>query len=96
MRTPSYRIAVVPADGVGVEVVASGRAVLEAMQEKSGGAYALEWTEFPWGSDYYGHTGRMMPEDGLDQLRGFDAIYFGAVGWPTVPDHVSLWGLRLA
>ena len=96
MRTPSYRIAVVPADGVGVEVVASGRAVLEAMQEKSGGAYALEWTEFPWGSDYYGDTGRMMPEDGLDQLRGFDAIYFGAVGWPTVPDHVSLWGLRLA
>jgi tartrate dehydrogenase/decarboxylase/D-malate dehydrogenase len=53
------------------------------------------WQEFPWGADHYARHGRMMDEDGLDQLRDFDAIYFGAVGWPTVPDHVSLWGLRL-
>ncbi len=96
MDTPTYRIAAVPADGVGVEVVAAGRAVLGAMEERSGGAYRFDWTEFPWGSEFYAETGRMMPEDGLDQLSGFDAIYFGAVGWPTVPDHVSLWGLRLA
>jgi tartrate dehydrogenase/decarboxylase/D-malate dehydrogenase len=55
----------------------------------------LEFTEFPWGCEYYLEHGRMMPEDGLETLVGFDAIYLGAVGWPTVPDHVSLWGLLL-
>jgi tartrate dehydrogenase/decarboxylase / D-malate dehydrogenase len=60
------------------------------------GAFAVRWTEFGWGCDYYARHGRMMAADGLDQLRRFDAIYFGAVGWPTVPDHVSLWGLRVA
>jgi tartrate dehydrogenase/decarboxylase/D-malate dehydrogenase len=94
--TGSYRSAAIPADGVGAEVVAAGRDVLDALAAASGGAFALDWTEFPWGCGYYGKTGQMMDPDGLETLRGFDAIYFGAVGWPTVPDHVSLWGLRLA
>ncbi|MFC9678269.1 tartrate dehydrogenase [Streptomyces sp. NPDC056948] len=91
----TFRIAAVPADGVGKEVVAAGRAVLDALAADSGGAFAFEWEEFPWGCGYYERTGRMMDEDGLDRLKDFDAIYFGAVGWPTVPDHISLWGLRL-
>jgi tartrate dehydrogenase/decarboxylase/D-malate dehydrogenase len=90
-----FRIAAIPADGVGIEVVAAGRVVLDALAGASHGAFAFDWTEFPWGCGYYEKTGRMMDEDGLDTLRDFDAIYFGAVGWPTVPDHVSLWGLRL-
>lgn len=92
----TFRIASIPGDGVGKEVVAAGRHVLDALAQLSGGAFALDWTEFPWGSDYYHETGMMMPADGVAQVSGFDAIYFGAVGWPTVPDHVSLWGLRLA
>jgi tartrate dehydrogenase/decarboxylase/D-malate dehydrogenase len=92
---PRFRIAAIPADGVGREVVAAGRAVLDAVEANARGRFSLEWEEFPWGSDYYAEHGAMMPEDGLAVLRGFDAIYFGAVGWPTVPDHVSLWGLRL-
>jgi tartrate dehydrogenase/decarboxylase / D-malate dehydrogenase len=91
----TFRIAAIPADGVGVEVVEAGRAVLDALADASNGQFAFEWQEFPWGSAYYAEHGRMMDEDGLDQLEDFDAIYFGAVGWPTVPDHVSLWGLRL-
>jgi tartrate dehydrogenase len=96
MTTPqTFRIAAIPADGVGTEVVAAGRQVLDALAAASHGALDFQWTEFPWGADYYTRTGRMMAEDGLEQLKPFDAIYFGAVGWPTVPDHVSLWGLRL-
>jgi tartrate dehydrogenase/decarboxylase/D-malate dehydrogenase len=91
----TFRIAAIPADGVGKEVVAAGRAVLDALAEDSAGAFAFQWEEFPWGCEYYERTGKMMDEDGLDQLKDFDAIYFGAVGWPTVPDHISLWGLRL-
>jgi tartrate dehydrogenase/decarboxylase/D-malate dehydrogenase len=91
----TFTIAAVPADGVGSEVVAAGRAVLDALAKASGDAFAFEWTELPWGCGYYLKTGRMMDEDGLNILRHFDAIYFGAVGWPSVPDHVSLWGLRL-
>jgi tartrate dehydrogenase/decarboxylase/D-malate dehydrogenase len=91
----AFRIAVVPGDGVGAEVVTSGRRVLEALADGSP-SLSFSWEEFDWGSGYYAAHGRMMPEDGLAQLRPFDAIYFGAVGWPTVPDHVSLWGLRLA
>ncbi|WP_280400720.1 tartrate dehydrogenase [Nocardia carnea] len=91
----TFRIASIPADGVGTEVVAAGRAVLDRLATTSG-EYQFEWVEFPWGCEYYRSTGRMMDTDGLDRLRDFDAIYFGAVGWPDVPDHVSLWGLRLA
>ncbi|GAA3941433.1 tartrate dehydrogenase [Actinomadura viridis] len=90
-----FRIAAIPADGVGAEVVAAGRTVLDALAAASGGAFAFDWTEFPWGSDYYAEHGVMMPDDGLATLQDFEAIYFGAVGWPTVPDHISLWGLRL-
>ena len=94
----TFRIAAIPADGVGKEVVAAGRAVLDALAADSAGSprpFAFSWEEFPWGCEYYERTGRMMDDDGLDRLGEFDAIYFGAVGWPTVPDHVSLWGLRL-
>jgi tartrate dehydrogenase/decarboxylase/D-malate dehydrogenase len=95
ISVPELAIAVIPADGIGGEVLAVGRAVVEAAAARSG-AFRVRWTEFPWGCDYYTQHGRMMAADGLDQLRRFDAIYFGAVGWPTVPDHISLWGLRLA
>ena len=91
----TFHIASIPADGVGKEVVAAGIKVLDAVAEQSGGAFAFEWTEFDWGSEYYAQHGRMMPTDGLDTLAPFDAIYFGAVGWENVPDHISLWGLRL-
>ncbi|MEU4657702.1 tartrate dehydrogenase [Streptomyces sp. NPDC023723] len=94
-ETRTFRIAAVPADGVGAEVVAAGRTVLDALAENSGNAFSFAWEEFPWGCDYYTRTGKMIDDDGLERLRAFDAIYFGAVGWPTVPDHVSLWGLRL-
>jgi tartrate dehydrogenase/decarboxylase/D-malate dehydrogenase len=98
MSAPSprtFKIAAIPADGVGTEVVAAGRAVLDALAAASNGTLAFDWTEFPWGCGYYEKTGRMMDEDGLEVLKDFDALYFGAVGWPTVPDHISLWGLRL-
>src|SRR3954449_435440 len=91
----TFRIAAIPADGVGVEVVSAGRTVLDALADAFAGRFAFQWQEFPWGCGYYAEHGRMMDEDGLDQLKDFDALYFGAVGWTTVPDHVSLWGLRL-
>jgi len=90
-----FKIAAIPADGVGKEVVAAGRKVLDTLAAQSQGRFAFEWTEFPWGCEYYEQTGRMMAADGLQTLQAFDAIYFGAVGWSGVPDHVSLWGLRL-
>ncbi len=90
----AYRIAVIPGDGIGQEVIPEGLKVLKAVGSRFGLRFAFE--HFPWGSDYYHRHGAMMPPDGLDRLRPFDAIYFGAVGWPTVPDHVTLWGLRLA
>ena len=89
-----YRIAVIPGDGIGQEVIPEGLKVLGAVQERFGLRFAFE--HFPWGSDYYRQHRVMMPADGLEQLRPFDAIYFGAVGWPDLPDHVTLWGLRLA
>jgi tartrate dehydrogenase/decarboxylase/D-malate dehydrogenase len=92
------RIAVIGGDGIGPEVVEAGVRVLEAPTGgETGGenSPALRFTRFPWGCEYYLENGRMMPEDGLETLSGFDAIYLGAVGWPTVPDHVSLWGLLL-
>jgi tartrate dehydrogenase/decarboxylase / D-malate dehydrogenase len=95
MATQTFRIAAIPADGVGKEVVAAGRRVLDALASASNGRFAFTWEEFDWGSEYYARTGGMMPAGGLETLEGYDAIYFGAVGWPTVPDHISLWGLRL-
>jgi len=91
-----FRIAAIPADGVGKEVVGAGRELLDALAARSAGTFAFDWQEFGWGCEYYARTGRMMAENGLEVLKDFDAIYFGAVGWPGVPDHVSLWGLRLA
>jgi tartrate dehydrogenase/decarboxylase / D-malate dehydrogenase len=92
MRT--HRIAAIPADGIGKEVIPAGLRVLEALAERSG-AFRLEVTDFPWGTDYYRETGKMMAEDGLETLKGFDAIFFGAVGDQHVPDDITLWGLRL-
>lgn len=91
---PRHRIAVIPADGIGIEVIEASVEVLDAL---TAGADDLEFEfeRFDWGSDRYKRTGRMMPEDGLDTLRPFDAILFGAVGAADVPDHVTLWGLRL-
>ena len=86
-------IAVVAGDGIGKEVVPEGQRVLEAAGRKFG--FTLRWDEKPWSCDYYAKHGRMMPEDGLAQIRGHDAIFLGAVGFPTVPDHVSLWGLLI-
>src|SRR5512134_386487 len=88
-----YRIALIPGDGIGREVVPEGVRVLEAAASRFG--FAFQWDEFPWSCDYYTRQGRMMPEDGLERIGHHDAIYLGAVGWPTVPDHVSLWGLLI-
>jgi len=96
MQQTIYRIAVIPGDGIGKEVVPEGVRVLEHLAANSRGRIRFDYESFPWGCDYYLSTGRMMDADGLDRLTAFDAIYFGAVGWPGVPDHVSLWGLRLA
>ena len=88
-----YNLAVIGGDGVGPEVIAEGRKVLEALA--SSGGPSFRFTEFPWGSDYYRETGRLMPEDGLELLSAFDAILFGAVGDPDIPDHITLQGLLL-
>jgi tartrate dehydrogenase/decarboxylase/D-malate dehydrogenase len=91
----SYRIAAVPGDGIGKEVIAAGIEVLRALADRDGG-FKLDFETFDWGSDYYKKHGIMMPENGRETLKPFDAIYFGAVGAPDVPDHITLWGLRLA
>jgi len=88
-----FTIAVIEGDGIGREVVPEGLRVLEAAARRFDAS--LSWHHFDWGCQTYLKTGRMMPEDGLDQLREFDAIYLGAVGYPGVPDHVSLWGLLI-
>ena len=90
-----YKIAAIPGDGIGTEVIAAGVEVLQALAERDGG-FKLDVETFDWGSDYYKKHGVMMPEDGSETLAEFDAIYFGAVGAPDVPDHITLWGLRLA
>ncbi len=89
-----FKIAVIAGDGVGPEVIAEGIKTLKRAAELDGG-FKFEFTEFPWGCQYYLETGRMMPEDGIEQLKKFDAIYLGAVGYPGVPDHISLWDLLL-
>ena len=90
-----HRIAAIPADGIGPEVIGAGLRVLEALQQLDP-ELKLDVKHFPWGSDYYRKHGVMMPDDGLAALRNYDAIYFGAVGDPAIPDHITLWGLRLA
>jgi tartrate dehydrogenase/decarboxylase / D-malate dehydrogenase len=93
--TRAHRIAAVPADGIGPEVIAAGLEVLDAVASRDGG-FTLAVDHYAWGSDWYRKHGVMMPADGLAWLRTADAIYFGAVGDPSLPDHVTLWGLRLA
>jgi tartrate dehydrogenase/decarboxylase/D-malate dehydrogenase len=89
-----HKIACIPGDGIGKEVIPAGLTVLDTLQQKCGD-FRLLIESFPWGSDYYRATSHMLPEDALDILRLFEAIYFGAVGDPHIPDHVTLWGLRL-
>jgi tartrate dehydrogenase/decarboxylase/D-malate dehydrogenase len=93
MSDRSYRLAVIPGDGIGKEVVPEGLRVLYAAARRFG--FNLTLAEYDWSCERYQKTGRMMPEDGLDRLRESDAIFLGAVGWPGVPDHVSLWGLLI-
>jgi tartrate dehydrogenase/decarboxylase/D-malate dehydrogenase len=88
-----YDIAVIPGDGIGLELTPLGQELLETAGRRFG--FELSWCEFPWGCEYYSNTGRMMPADGLELLRPADAIFLGAVGFPGVPDHVSLWGLLI-
>jgi tartrate dehydrogenase/decarboxylase/D-malate dehydrogenase len=90
----TYRIATVPGDGIGKEVIPAGRQILEALAGAEN-SFGFEFENFDWGGDYYRKHGVMMPEDGLDALRGKDAILFGSAGDPHIPDHITLWGLRL-
>jgi tartrate dehydrogenase/decarboxylase/D-malate dehydrogenase len=87
------KIAVIPGDGIGKEVIPVGIRALETAGNKHG--VSFEWTEFDWSCETYHKTGSMMPQDGIEQLRRFDAIYLGAVGYPGVPDNISLWGLLI-
>ncbi len=88
-----HRIAVIAGDGIGKEVVPAGIEVVEAAGRRFG--VEFQWTEFDWSCERYAKTGEMMPKDGLDQLKPYESIFLGAVGWPGVPDHVSLWGLLI-
>ena len=94
-KTPmkKFDIAVIAGDGIGKEVVPEGIRVLEAAGKRFG--FGFNWRAFDWSCETYARTGKMMPDDGLEQLRPFDAIFLGAVGYPNVPDHVSLWGLLI-
>ena len=89
----AYNIALIPGDGIGKEVVPAAVRVMESLSKRHG--YEMTYTEFPYSCEYYLKTGQMMPQDGIDKLRDFDAIFLGAVGDLKVPDHVSLWGLLL-
>ena len=88
-----YSIAVIPGDGIGKEVVPEGLRVLEAIGSRFD--IDFQWTDYPWSCETYTRTGRMMPEDGIEQLKQHDAIFLGAVGFPGVADHISLWGLLI-
>lgn len=89
----AYKIAVIPGDGIGTEVIPPALRALEVLGDRFG--FSVGFDHFDWSCERYLETGRMMPEDGLDQIAGHDAILLGAVGWPGVPDHVSLWGLLI-
>src|SRR5205085_6826187 len=88
-----HKIALIPGDGIGKEVLPEGVRVLEAAGRRFN--FQLEFTDFDWSCDRLLKTGKMMPEDGMEQLKAFESIFLGAVGWPGVPDHVSLWGLLI-
>ena len=90
----TFKIAVIAGDGIGPEVISEGVKVLDAVSELDK-TFKFEFTYFPWGCEYYKRTGKMMAEDGIEQLKNFDAIFLGAVGAPGVPDHISLWDLLL-
>jgi tartrate dehydrogenase/decarboxylase / D-malate dehydrogenase len=89
-----YRIASIPGDGIGPEVIAAGLEALRALEQRCGD-FRLNVQAFDWGSHYYKRHGVLMPADGLSAINDVDAIFFGAVGAPDIPDHVTLWGLRL-
>ena len=93
--TSSYSIATIPADGIGPEVVGAGVEVLKSLSQKLG-TFKLDFVNYDWSSETYKKTGKYIPDGGLEQLKKHDAILFGAVGAPDVPDHISLWGVRLA
>ena len=89
-----FHIAVIAGDGIGPEVIAEGKKVFSGIAQMDG-TFSVTFEDFPWGCEYYLKSGEMMPENGLDLLRGYDALYLGAVGYPGVPDHVSLGDLLL-
>jgi tartrate dehydrogenase/decarboxylase / D-malate dehydrogenase len=89
----TYEVAVIPGDGIGKEVVPEGMRVLEAAGRRYG--FQLKWQHYDWSCERFAKSGAMMPKDGLDQIKGMDGIFLGAVGYPGVPDHVSLWGLLI-
>ena len=91
----TYTIAAIPGDGIGTEVISAGVEVLQALAERDGG-FGFRVDHFDWGGEYYKKHGRMMPENGRDLIRKHDAILFGSAGHPDIPDHITLWGLRLA
>ena len=90
----THKIAVIAGDGIGPEVIGEGVKVLRKVAELDG-SFQFEFTHFPWGCEYYLKNGRMMPEDGIETLKQYDAVFLGAVGYPGVPDHISLWDLLL-
>ena len=90
---PKYRIATIPGDGIGKEVIPAGRRAVDVVAKRHG--FDVMWDEFDWSCERFAETGRMMPKDGVAQVRSHDAIYLGAVGFPGVPDHISLWGLLI-
>jgi tartrate dehydrogenase/decarboxylase/D-malate dehydrogenase len=92
-KSAAYSIAVIAGDGIGKEVIPAGIAAIEAATRGSG--VTLTFTELPWGCEYYGRHGRMMDDDGFERLARFDAIYLGAIGSPSVPDHIAVWDLLL-
>ena len=91
--TEEYQVAVIPGDGIGTEVVPAARRMLDLAGARRG--FKFNWYDYEWGCEYFVRTGRMMPVDGLEILRRYDSIFLGAVGYPGVPDHVSLWGLLI-